>query len=79
MYNYGVRIDKDAGAVEWQGGSVKELRAMETYKKQKNRYQLRLFLLINNGNLKILPEIMENHSEFSGCVNNCNKLVSSRP
>jgi len=30
------------------GEAVKQLRAMETYKKQKNRCQLCLFLFINN-------------------------------
>jgi len=30
------------------GGAVKMLGAMETYNKQKNRYQLCLFLFINN-------------------------------
>jgi len=33
-------------------GAVKQLRAMETYKKQKNRYQLCFFLFINNVDLK---------------------------
>jgi len=28
--------------------------------------------------LKITTEIIENHSEFSGCPNSCNKFVSSR-
>jgi len=42
-------------------GSVNELRAVETYKKQKNRYQLRLFLLIKHVDLKIITEIVENH------------------
>ena len=34
------------------GGAVKMLGAMETYNKQKNRYQLCLFLFINNVDLK---------------------------
>jgi len=38
-------------------GAEKELRAMETYKKQKNRYQLCLFLFINNVDLKIITEL----------------------
>jgi len=41
----------DAGAVIGQG-AVKELRAMATYNKQKGRYQLCLFLFINNVDLK---------------------------
>ena len=32
--------------------AVKELRAMEIYNKQKNRYQLCLFLFINNVDFK---------------------------
>jgi len=27
---------------------------------------------------KIITEIIENHSEFSGCANSCNKFVSNR-
>jgi len=34
------------------GRAVKMMRAMETYKKQKNRYQLCLFLFNNNVDLK---------------------------
>jgi len=34
------------------GGAAKMLKAMETYKKQKNRYQLCLFVFINNVDLK---------------------------
>ena len=34
------------------GGAVKELRAIETWKKQKERYQLCLFLQSNNVDLK---------------------------
>jgi len=41
-------IFRDAGAA----GAVKQLRAMETFQKQKNRYQVCLFLFINNVDLK---------------------------
>jgi len=34
------------------GGAVEMLRAMETYKKQKNHFQLCFFLFINNVDLK---------------------------
>jgi len=34
------------------GAAVKELRAMETFQKQKNRYQVCLFLFINHVDLK---------------------------
>jgi len=70
-------IFRNAGAAA--GGSVKEFRAMETYKKQKNRYQLRLFLFINNADHKNHNRIIENRSGFSGCPNSCNEFVSSRP
>jgi len=60
------------------GAAIKEFRAMETFTKQKNRYQLRLFLFINNVDHKNHNIIIENHSEFSGCPNSCNKFVSSR-
>ena len=59
-------------------GAVKEFRAMETYKKQKNRYQSRLLLFINNVDHKNHNRIIENQSEFSGCPNSCNKFVTSR-
>jgi len=68
---------RDAGAAA--GGEKKELRAMETYKKQRNCYQLRLFLFINNVDLKNNNKnYIESHSELSGCVNSCNKCVSSQ-
>jgi len=44
---------------------------------KKNRYKLCLFLFRNIVDLKVTTEIIENHSEFSGCTNSCNKLVSS--
>ena len=40
-----------------------------------------LFLFSNNVDLKIMTESVENHSECClacGCVNSCNKLVSTR-
>ena len=36
--------------VDWAGGAVKMLRAMEIYEKQKNRYQS--YLLLFNNDLK---------------------------
>jgi len=50
---------------------------METYKKQKNRYQSPLFLLINNVDLKNDNRNFRKPLEFHGCVNSCNKFVSS--
>ena len=60
-----------------EGGAVKELRGMESCKKQKIVINY-LFLLSNNVGLKNKAEIIENHSEFYGCTNSCNKFVSSR-
>jgi len=45
-------VFRDAGAAVGQGGTVKQLRAIGTYKKTKKRYQLCLFLFINNVDLK---------------------------
>jgi len=52
---------------------------METYKKTKKSLPLlSSFLFIDNVASKITTEIIENHSEFFGCPNSCNKCVSSR-
>jgi len=50
---------------------------MQTYKKQKNRYQLCLFLFLfsNDLDVKNNTEIIENHSEVSGCANSCKKFT----
>jgi len=45
-------VFRGTGATLGQGGAVKQLRAIGTYKKQKNRYQLCLFLFISNVDLK---------------------------
>ena len=60
------------------GGEVIELKAMETYKKQKNRYQLCLFLFGNKVDIKNIAEIIKNPSKFCGCANSCNRFVSIR-
>jgi len=59
------------------GGVVTELRAMETYKKQKNRSQSVCFCSSTMLTSKIITEIIENHSEFAGFRNSWNKFVSS--
>ena len=61
-------IFRDPGVAVGQGGggAVKEFRAMETYKQQKNRYQLCLFLFINNVDLKNITEIMKIILNFLG-------------
>ena len=48
-HNMHIQGPRSSGSV---GRAVKMLRAMETYKKQKNRYHLCLFPFINNVNLK---------------------------
>jgi len=58
------------------GGAVKELKAMETYKRIATDYIC--FCSSTLLTSKIITEIIENHSEFSGCPNSCNKCVSSR-
>jgi len=44
------------------GGEVKELRAMETLKK-------------NMLTSKIITEIIENHPKYYGCPNSCNRFA----
>jgi len=51
---------------------------MEACNKQTNRYQLCLLLRSNTLTSEIIAKTVENHSEFCGCANSCNKLVSSR-
>jgi len=57
-------------------GAEKDLRAMQTYKKQKNFTNYARFCLATMLASKVIPEIVENHSEISGCANICNKFVS---
>jgi len=52
------------------------LRAMETYKKIVTNYVY--FCLSTMLTSKIITEIIENHSELSGCPNSCNKFISGR-
>ena len=56
-------------------GAVKQLRTMETYKKI-------VTSCVCSVHQQCWPqkylEIIEKHSEFSGCPNSCNKFVSSR-
>ena len=49
---YHIFVFEKRDASEQQGGEEKKLKAMETYEKQKNRYQLCLLLFNNNGDLK---------------------------
>ena len=62
---------RDAGAAVGQRGAAKELRARETYKKQKIVTNCACFC-----SLTILTsKIIENYCEVSGCANSCNKFV----
>jgi len=69
-----------AGTPEQQSGrgAVKELRAMETCKKQKFVTNYACFCAATTLTSKIKAEIIENHSGFYGYANICNKFVSSR-
>jgi len=58
--------------------AVKELMAVETYKKQKKVTEYICLCSATKLASEILTEIIENLSEFSGCANSYNKFVSSR-
>ena len=60
------------------GGAVKELRAMESRKKQKIVTNYACFCIAITLTSKIEVEIIENHSEFYVCAKSCYKYVSSR-
>jgi len=60
-------------------GAIKELTAMEACKKQTNRYNYTFFSAATTLTSNIMAELIENHYEFCGCANSCNKFVSSRP
>jgi len=66
----------DAGTAA--GGAVKELRAMQTYKTQKHRYEYSCLCSATIWTSKIIPEIVENRSEVPGCANSGNEFVSIR-
>jgi len=57
-------------------GVVKELRAMQAYKKQKIVTNYVCFCSATMLTSRLITEIIENHSEVSGCANSCNKFVS---
>jgi len=52
--------------------------AMEACKKQTNHYQYACFCPATTLTSKIIAEIIENHYDFRGCANSCNKFVSSQ-
>jgi len=53
------------------------LRAMEAYKKKIVTNYV-CFCSSTMLTSKIITEMIENHSELSGCPNSCNKFISSR-
>jgi len=71
-----VELDKTqvaAGAAVGQG-SVKVLREMRTYEKQKILHQYVCFGSARMLTSKVITESVENHSEYCGCVNSCKKM-----
>jgi len=75
-----VRLHKTQVAAEAAvgQGSVKALREVQTYKKQKIIHQYVCFCSATMLTSKIITESVENHSECCGCVNSCKKFVSTR-
>ena len=76
-----MELDKTQVAVEAAvgQGSVKALREMQICKKTKNSSPICLFLLSNNVELiNNNREGVEHRLECCGCVNSCNKFVSTR-
>jgi len=65
-----VRLHKTQVAAEaaLAQGSVKVLREMQTYKKQKILHQYVCFCSATMLTSKIITESVENHSEYYGCV-----------
>jgi len=70
-----VSKSRDVGTA---AGAVKELRAMDTGKRQKNLYHYACFCVATTLTSKIIAEIIENRSKFHWCANSCYKVVSSR-
>ena len=61
------------------GRALKKLRKTENLKKQKKSLQIMFFFCSSTMlTSKIITEIIENCSEFSGCPNSCNEFYSSR-
>ena len=71
-------IFRDAVAAVGQGGAKKQLRSMETYKNKKIVTKYVCFCSSTMLTSKIITEIIEKHSKFSGCPNSCNSFVLSR-
>ena len=65
---------RDVGSAVGQG-EVKDWRSTEIYKRQKIVTYYVCFYSSTMLTSKITTEIIENHSEFSGCLNSCNIFV----
>jgi len=61
-------LSRGAETAVGQGGAVKELRAMETCKKQKNVTNYACFCTATTLTSKRIAEIIDNHSEFDGAL-----------
>jgi len=72
-----VKLDKTQVAAVGQL-SAKVLREMQIYKKHKIPHQYVCFCSATMLTSKIITERVENPSECCGCVNSCNKFVSTR-
>jgi len=72
-----VILDKTQVAAVGQE-SLKVLGEMQIYKKHKIIHQYVCFCSATMLTSKIITECVENHSGCCGCVNICNKFVSTR-
>jgi len=64
----------DDETTEWLLNTCPELERGQAVDKRATRSNERRTMLTS----KIITEIIENHSEFSGCSKSCNDYVSSR-
>jgi len=79
MLSLYVKLHKTQTAAEAAVGqeSVKVLREIQTYKRQKILRQYVSFCLTTMLTSKTITENVENHSECCGFVNSCNKFVTT--
>jgi len=77
MYNYW-GTDRDAGVAVGARGSKKVEGNAELTKNNKFVTNYVCFCSLTMLTSKIITEIIENHTEFSVCVNSCYKFVASR-
>ena len=81
MLSLQVKLYETQAAAEAAVGqeSVKVLKEMQMYKKQKIIHQYVCFCPTTMLTSKIITESVEIHSECCGCVNSCSEFVSTRP